>query len=103
MSIRQIFELKIRPSATSCKIQHNSMFELVLSFIPAENFVPIQHCENKFKNGAFLIKSEFLRSSNCTLRFFRENNDKMSYFLPAANALYSATHRKSTISKNTIP
>ena len=61
------------------------MLELVLSSIPAENFVAIQQCENKFKNGTFLTKNELLRSRNWTLRFFRENNDKMSYFLPPAN------------------
>ena len=62
--------------ATSSKIQHNSMLELVLSSTPAKNFVAIRHCENKFKNGTVLIKNEFLRSRNCTARFFRENNDK---------------------------
>ena len=61
------------------------MWELVLSSILAENFIAIQHCENKFKNGTFFIKNEFLRSRNQTLRFFRENNDKISYFLPPAN------------------
>ena len=61
------------------------MLELVLSTIPAENFVAIRYCENKFKNSKFLIKNEFLRSRNKTLRFFGENNDKMSYFLPPAN------------------
>ena len=61
------------------------MLELVLSSISAENFVAIQHCENKFNNGTSFIKNEFLRSRNYTLRFFRENNDKMSYFLPPAN------------------
>ena len=71
--------------ATSSRIKHNSMLELVLSSIPTENFVAIQHCENKFKNGTFLIKNEFLRSRKCTARFFRENNDKMSHFLSPAN------------------
>ena len=70
--------------ATSSKIQHKSMLELVLSSIPAENFVAIQHCENKFKNGTFLIK-KFLRSRNCTARFFRENNDKMGHSLSPAS------------------
>ena len=48
------------------------LLELVLSSIPAENFVAIQHCENKFKNGTFFIKNEFLRSRNCTARSFRK-------------------------------
>ena len=39
--------------ATSRRIQHNSMLELDLCSIAAENFVAIQHCENKFKNGTF--------------------------------------------------
>ena len=57
--------------ATSSKIQHNSMLELVLSPISAENFVATQHCENKFKNGTFSIENEFLRSRNYSERFFR--------------------------------
>ena len=71
--------------ATSSKIHHNSMLELVLSFIPAENFVAIYHCENKFTNGMLLIKNEFLRSRDCTARIFRESNDKMSHSLSPAN------------------
>ena len=71
--------------ATSSEIQHNSMLELVLISIPAENFVAIQHCENELTDGTILIKHEFLRSRNCTLRVFRENNDDMSYLLPPAN------------------
>ena len=61
------------------------MLEFVLSSIPAEHFVSIQPYENNFKNGTFLIKNEFLRRRNCTLRFFRENDDKMIYFPPSAN------------------
>ena len=41
--------------------------------------------KKKFKNGTFLTKNEFSRSRNYTLRFFRENNDKISYFLPPSN------------------
>ena len=36
-------------SATSSRIQHDSMLKLVFSSIPAESFVAIQHCENKFQ------------------------------------------------------
>ena len=61
-------------SATSSKIQHNFVLELVLSSIPAENFVATQHFENKFKNGTILIKNKSLRSRNGTLQFFRESN-----------------------------
>ena len=72
-------------SATPSKIQHNSMLEFVFSSTPAENFVSIQPCESKFKIGTFFIENEFLCSKNCTLRFFRENDDKMSRFPPPAN------------------
>ena len=55
---------------TSSKVQHDSMLDFVPISIPAENFVCIQHCENKFNNGTFLIKHEFLPSRICTLQFF---------------------------------
>ena len=58
---------------TSSKLQYNPMLDFVLSSIPAENFVSIQHYQNKFRNGALLIKNEFLRSRIGTLQFFREN------------------------------
>ena len=70
--------------ATSSKIQHNSMLELVLSSISAQNFVAIQLCQNKFKNGTFCFQNESTQQK-LTLRFFRENNNKMSYFLPPEN------------------
>ena len=67
------------------------LIQVKFSIIPyknwfsAENFLAIQHCQNKLKNGMFLIKNAFLRSRSYTLRLFRENNDKLSYFLPPAN------------------
>ena len=46
--------------ATSSKIQHNSMLELVLKsqLHLAENLFAFQHYENKFKNGTYFIKNE---------------------------------------------
>ena len=50
----------------------------ILSSVPAKNFVSNQSYENEFKMASFLSKLH--------LTFLRENDDKMSHFLPPANA-----------------
>ena len=71
----------------------------VFCSIPADNFVSIQHFENKFRNGIFLIKNELSRSRIWTLRCFRKNDGKMRVTFYCLRILKTVkllvTHRKS--------
>ena len=61
------------------------LVRFAVSSIPAENFVSIQHHENKFRNGTFLVKNEFLQNRIRTLQFFREDDHKIDQILLPAN------------------